>query len=91
MYFSYSQNNHNWGFFMSLTIAEIDARIASIRSNIEAAEYAVSYGKGDKQVARQSLIDLQNQLARYLRDKRQMVATAAGCHNPGIITASFTR
>ena len=74
----------------ALTLAEVQAKISSIRDDISAAETAISYGKGDKQVARQSLSSLQNQLNRYLRHERELSATAAGAKNAGVITASWT-
>lgn len=74
----------------ALTLFEVRAKITSIRDDIAAAETAISYGKGDKQVARQSLGSLQNQLNRYLRHERELSATAAGANNSGVITASWS-
>lgn len=74
----------------SLTLAQVQASIADIRTNIAAAEAAVSYGKGDKQVARQSIGSLQNQLNKYLRHERELTAAANGAKNAGVITASWS-
>jgi len=70
----------------TLTLAEVQAKVTQIRIDIEAAEHALSYGKGDKQVTRQSLGVLQHQLNRYLRHERQLLATASGANNAGVIT-----
>ena len=75
----------------TLSLADVQTRIASIRTQIEAAEVALSYGKGDKQVTRQSIGALQNQLNRYLRHERQLTAAANGANNAGVIVASFTK
>lgn len=74
----------------TLTLVEVQAKITAIRIDITAAESAVSYGKGDKQVARQSLGSLQNQLNKYLRHERELLATAAGAKNSGIVVASWS-
>lgn len=74
----------------ALTLAEVQAKIAAIRVDIAAAESAASYGKGDKQVARQALPSLQRQLNSYLRHERELIATSSGASNSGIITASWT-
>jgi hypothetical protein len=74
----------------TLTLAEVQAKITEIRVNITAAESALSYGKGDKQVARQSLPTLQNQLNKYLRHERELLATQSGATNAGVITPSWT-
>lgn len=74
----------------SLTLSEVQAKITAIRVDITAAESAISYGKGDKQVARQSLGALQNQLYRYLRHERELTATANGANNSGALTASWS-
>lgn len=70
----------------TLTLAEVQAKITAIRADITAAESALSYGKGDKQVTRQTLGALQMQLNRYLRHERQLLATASGANNAGVVT-----
>lgn len=70
----------------TLTLAEVQSSITTIRTQIAAAEVALSYGKGDKQVTRQSLGVLQNQLHRYLRHERELLATASGANNSGVVT-----
>ena len=70
----------------TLTLAEVQTKITEIRAHIASAEAALSYGKGDKQVTRQSLGVLQNQLNRYLRHERQLLADASGANNSGVIT-----
>jgi hypothetical protein len=74
----------------SLTLSEIQTKITAIRTDIEAAESAASYGKGDKQVSRQMIGSLQTQLNRYLRQERELTAAANGANNSGVITASWS-
>lgn len=74
----------------ALTLAEVQANIASLRVNITAAEAALSYGKGDKQLTRQTLASLQRQLNGYLRHERELNAAASGANNAGIVTASWS-
>ena len=74
----------------SLTLAQIQTKIAAIRTDIEAAESAASYGKGDKQVSRQMIGALQLQINRYLRQERELTAAASGASNGGVITASWS-
>lgn len=74
----------------TLTLAEIQAKITELRTHIAAAEAAASYGKGDKQVTRQTLPMLRTQLNGYLRQERELTATANGATNAGIVTASWS-
>ena len=74
----------------SLTLAEVQTKIAAIRTDIEAAESAASYGKGDKQVSRQMIGALQLQINRYLRQERELTAASNGANNAGAITASWS-
>lgn len=74
----------------SLTLSELSTKITAIRTDIEAAESANSYGKGDKQVTRQMIGSLQMQLNRYLRQERELTAVANGGNNAGVITASWS-
>ena len=74
----------------TLTLAEVQAKITGIREDIAAAESALTYGKGDKQVTRQTLPALQRQLNGYLRHERELSATSNGANNSGVISASWT-
>ena len=74
----------------TLTLAEVQAKITELRTHIAAAEAAGSYGKGDRQVTRQTLPVLRNQLNTYLRHERELLAASSGATNPGIITASWS-
>jgi len=74
----------------TLTLAEVQAKITAIRVDITAAESAASYGKGDKQVARQTLASLQRQLNGYLRHERELLATQSGATNSGVISPSWS-
>lgn len=74
----------------TLTLAEVQTKIAAIRVDISAAESAMSYGKGDKQVGRQTLAALQRQLNGYLRHERELLATSSGASNAGIVVPSWS-
>lgn len=74
----------------ALTLAEVQTKITDLRVNINAAESALSYGKGDKQLTRQTLASLQRQLNGYLRHERELTATANGATNAGTVTASWS-
>lgn len=74
----------------ALTLAEVQANITDLRTHIASAEAALSYGKGDKQVTRQTLASLQRQLNGYLRHERELNAAASGANNSGAITASWS-
>lgn len=74
----------------TLTLAELQTKIADLRINIASAESAASYGKGDKQLTRQTLPVLRNQLNIYLRHERELLAIAGGAKNAGVITASWS-
>lgn len=71
---------------MATTLAATQAEIVKTKAAIEAAEYALSYGQGDRTATRQKLTDLESRLARLARQERELTAYAAGAHNPGIIT-----
>lgn len=73
----------------ALTAAELATKISELRDRITEAEIAASYGKGDKQLTRQTIGALQTQLNRYLRDYREVTARNSGAVNPGTITASW--
>ncbi len=62
----------------TLSLSDVQAKIAAARVDIEAAESAASYGKGDKQVTRQMIGALQMQLNRYLRHERELLAVSSG-------------
>ena len=74
----------------ALTLAEVQAKVTSIRLDIAAAESALNYGKGDKQLTRQTLASLQRQLNGYLRHERELSATASGAKNSRVVTASWS-
>lgn len=74
----------------ALTLAEVQANISDLRVNIASAEAALSYGKGDKQLTRQTLASLQRQLNGYLRHERELTAAASGANNSGVITAAWS-
>ena len=74
----------------ALTLAEVQANITALRLNIIAAESALSYGKGDKQLTRQALTSMQRQLNGYLRHERELNAAASGANNAGVVTAAWS-
>lgn len=71
---------------MATTLAETQADIVRTKAAITAAEYALSYGQGDRNAVRQRLTDLEMRLARLARQERELTAYGAGAVNPGIVT-----
>lgn len=76
---------------MATTLAETQAEIVKTKAAIEAAEYARSYGQGDRTAIRQQLTDLETRLARLSRQERELQAYSAGAYSPGIVTPTWSR
>ena len=74
---------------MSVNLADIRSKILYLQDAIEAATSAASYGKGDRQVSRQAIADLERSLSRARREERELVALANGATSPGTLSASW--
>ena len=74
---------------MSTTLADTQAEIAKTKAAITAAEYAMSYGQGDRTAVRQRITDLETRLARLSRQERELTAAGSGANNPTVLTPSW--
>lgn len=74
---------------MATTLAATQAEIVKTKAAIEAAEYAMSYGQGDRTATRQRITDLELRLARLARQERELTAYSSGATNPGIVTPKW--
>lgn len=74
---------------MAVTLTEIQTDIVNVKAAIDKVLTAQSYGKGDKNLQRVQLADLEKRLASLTRTEAQLTAAAAGATNPAVITASW--
>lgn len=71
------------------TLADKQAQLANLTAAYDAARFALSYGQGDRTVARQRISDLAVEIARVSREVRELTAAGANANNPMIITPSW--
>lgn len=75
---------------MAVTLADTQAEIVKTKAAIEAAEYALAYGQGDRTATRQRITDLEVRLARLRRQEAELTAYAAGATNPMFVTPTWS-
>ena len=73
---------------MAVTLSEIRTKITETETAISRVKTAASYGKGDKNVQRESLEALNAELMRLRRDE-QRLATPSNATNASVLTASW--
>lgn len=73
---------------MSVTLSEIQTKIAETEAAITKVKTAVSYGKGDKNVQREQLRELRLELSSLRRDEAQLTAISNGSSS-GVLTAKW--
>ena len=75
---------------MAQTLVGIQAKIVEVEAAITKVLNAQAYGKGDKNVQRAQLSELNSMLHSLRRDESAFEAKAAGATNGAILSASWT-
>ena len=71
------------------TLVEKQAELTLAKDALKAAQFAVSYGQGDRSVTRAQLPQLEVRVARLAREVAEMSAADEGASNPFAVTATW--
>jgi hypothetical protein len=70
---------------MANTLPEVQARIVEVKAALSAAYTGLSYGIGDRQLTRQRIEDLRNELTILERQESALQAQANGSNKPAAL------
>ena len=72
------------------TLTAKQTELTAAKTALENARVALSYGIGDRQIAREGVIVLEQSVARIQREIDELTAAAAGAKNPIFITPTWS-